>query len=426
MSTLPAIVSPPSAFPGLAQLLQTHGEARKGHLHGTHRIVAPDVTVERWRPHLATFGITRLADVTDLDVIGVPVVQAVRPNAKALSVSQGKGITLAAATASALMECAELWHAENHELVLRRASWAQLAEHAEVVDIDRISFRQGTSLDPHQSMLWVQSLDLMSGRRVWIPHNLVGMDLTSPRDPMNDLFAASTNGLASGNTIVEATAHGLYEVIERDSYRLGVLRGRFTSTAPRIAAHSIRDPSLRQLLNACHGNGVCAALFDMTSDIGVPAVLCLAADQPPNPFRRLAASLGMGCHPSATIAASRAITEAIQCRLTLIAGSRDDLTTDDYVAKRWSREADQLRELIAATPGAISLDELPSYAGETIGGDLQRTLERLRADGIAEVLVVDLSIKRIGMPVVKVIAPGLEEMEMHAKPGRRAQAVLAR
>ena len=58
-------------------------------------------------------GITRLADVTGLDRIGVPVFQAIRPLSRSVSVSQGKGLDPDAARASALMEAVETWHAER-------------------------------------------------------------------------------------------------------------------------------------------------------------------------------------------------------------------------------------------------------------------------------------------------------------------------
>lgn len=58
---------------------------------GTHRLVPPEVTWERIRPILRTLGITRVADVTGLDDVGIPVHQAIRPASHTLSVSQGKG-----------------------------------------------------------------------------------------------------------------------------------------------------------------------------------------------------------------------------------------------------------------------------------------------------------------------------------------------
>lgn len=60
-------------------------------------------------------GITRVADVTGLDRIGIPVVMVCRPNARSLAVSQGKGIDIEAATVSGLMESVELYHAEHIE-----------------------------------------------------------------------------------------------------------------------------------------------------------------------------------------------------------------------------------------------------------------------------------------------------------------------
>ena len=79
---------------------------------GTHRCRAPDQTLAAVTPLLAQYGITRLADVTGLDTLRVPVVMAVRPLALTLTVAQGKGVTLEAARASAAMEAIEVWHGE--------------------------------------------------------------------------------------------------------------------------------------------------------------------------------------------------------------------------------------------------------------------------------------------------------------------------
>ena len=80
---------------------------------GTHRVRPPEETYEAIRPLLRDFGITRLADVTGLDIIGIPVVMAVRPLGTTLSVAQGKGATLLLAKVSGAMEAIEFWHAEN-------------------------------------------------------------------------------------------------------------------------------------------------------------------------------------------------------------------------------------------------------------------------------------------------------------------------
>jgi ribosomal protein S12 methylthiotransferase accessory factor YcaO len=85
----------------------------KAYRRGTHRTVDPAVTLARVQPYLARMGITRIANVTGLDRIGVPVVMVCRPNSRSLAVAQGKGLTLDAAKASGVMEAIELYHAVN-------------------------------------------------------------------------------------------------------------------------------------------------------------------------------------------------------------------------------------------------------------------------------------------------------------------------
>src|SRR5437762_12972273 len=108
----------------------------KAYRAGTHRSVAPEETIRRaWR--LApVMGITRIANVTGLDVIGVPVVTVCRPNARSLAVAQGKGLTLAAARASGLMESVECYHAENITLPLVLASHEGLRYTRTVASVD--------------------------------------------------------------------------------------------------------------------------------------------------------------------------------------------------------------------------------------------------------------------------------------------------
>ncbi len=101
-------------------------QASKGHTSGTHRLMAPRETMERLRPLLPRMGITRLANVTGLDQIGIPVVMACRPNSRSLAVSQGKGMDLDAAKVSAAMESIENYHAERIALPLQLATYREL------------------------------------------------------------------------------------------------------------------------------------------------------------------------------------------------------------------------------------------------------------------------------------------------------------
>src|SRR4051812_8700232 len=89
------------------------GPATKAHLAGCHRMVAPEQTLSRITPLAQSMGITRVATITGLDVIGIPVVAVTCPNSRSIAVAQGKGLSLAAAKVSGLMEAIENFHAER-------------------------------------------------------------------------------------------------------------------------------------------------------------------------------------------------------------------------------------------------------------------------------------------------------------------------
>jgi len=139
--------------------------------------------------------------------------------------------------------------------------------------------------------------------------------------------------------------------------------------------------------------------------------------------RRLYATGGSGSHPSRNIALLRALLEAEQGRLTVIAGSRDDFSRKDYAVHRSRRVLDWFRSEICSTKCEAEFRDVPSFEGRTLNEDLDWLLERLRGAGIQEVVAVDLSKPELGIPVVRVIVPYLESLSFAPKyvPGRRAR-----
>src|SRR5260370_41920527 len=100
--------------------------ALKKYRAGTHRLVPPEETLDRIGRFFPAMGITRVADVTGLDTIGIPVVLVYRPNSRSLVVSQGKGLDLVAAKASGVMESVEAYMAERIVLPLVLGSFNDL------------------------------------------------------------------------------------------------------------------------------------------------------------------------------------------------------------------------------------------------------------------------------------------------------------
>ena len=89
------------------------GETEIAHAVGTLRTRSPEATMAAIRPSLQDWGVTRVAMVQDLDRSPVAVAQAIRPNATTIATSQGKGLSVALARCSAVMEAIELAHAER-------------------------------------------------------------------------------------------------------------------------------------------------------------------------------------------------------------------------------------------------------------------------------------------------------------------------
>lgn len=393
---------------GLAALVDRYGPGEKVVFEGTHRTRTLDDTIDRWRDQLARFGITRLADVTTLDVIGIPVVQAVRPNASSLSVSQGKGSTRAAAEVSAFMEAAELWHAERHVLPMVRASVRESGQRR-TLDPNRLPRRSGGSVDRDHRLLWVPGVDLTTGEELWVPEVVVSMDFTPPSDPLVDVMAVSSNGLASGNHLLEAAAHALYEAIERDAWSLEVA-AREAGREPRVIdLETIDDPVTLGLLDRCRAAGCVVQLVDLTGDVGLAAIAASVVDEERNPFRPMALAAGAGCHPDRAVAASRAVTEAVQTRLTVIAGARDDITADVLTDRRTSKEAADHQREVVATRGTVDFASIPTVRLRTVADDVALALHRLAAVGLDQAVMIDLTRDEIGLPVVRVLVPGLDD-----------------
>src|SRR5438132_3474905 len=139
----------------------------KAYRAGTHRSVAPEETIRRaWR--LAPImGITRIGNVTGLDVVGVPVVTVIRPNARSLAVAQGKGLTLAAAKASGLMESVETHHAERITLPLKLGSYEEMQGTHRVVDVTQLNRPRDSAFHPSLPLLWIEGHDLLQQEPVW-------------------------------------------------------------------------------------------------------------------------------------------------------------------------------------------------------------------------------------------------------------------
>lgn len=411
---------PFDAFP----VKETH-TTEKAHLLGTHRLVAPEETLARVRPYLPVMGITRIANVTGLDTVGIPVVMVTRPNSRSVSVSQGKGATLAAAKASGVMESIESFHAERITLPVKFASYEELRWTHRLIDIDRLPRVGSEEFDTQKSMLWIEGVDLFSGSGKWLPFELVHLNHSIPLPPGSGVFPSTSNGLASGNHRLEAIVHAITEIVERDAATLWHLRDEDGQRATRVDAATIQDALCRALLARFAAAGVAVGIWEITSDVGLPAFLVRIVARGGD-CHTIRPATGMGCHAAREIALSRALTEAAQSRLTFISGARDDMPRAQYLKHLDPEAMAAWTARVLEDDGSRSFAAAPTHIGRTLDDDLNHHLGRLKASGIEEAVVVDLTKAEFGIPVVRVVIPGLEGLAESGdyRYGARARVLL--
>ncbi|GAA0611387.1 YcaO-like family protein [Streptomyces crystallinus] len=370
-------------------------------LEGTVRSRGPQDTWNALKPLLADFGITRVARLTGLDCLGWPVWTAIRPDAQTLTATQGKGATDLLAKISAVMESIELWHAEQPPRIAAKAPAAHLDlpyplgalplhhDHPDLVTVETD---------------WVTATGLLTSQAHLLPAGLIHRSAARRRwEP--DLWHTTSTGLACGNSRDEAVLHALFEVIERD------VLAADSHTASRQLIHpgTVDDHYCRRLLDSLYQAGMEVEISTIGGAYGLP--VCLAyvwGEDFPLWFA------GSGCHSTAPIALSRALTEAMQSRLTCIAGTRDDLPSQEEVFTA----APQPRP--APAPGTRSewgtvMRDLPPSEG-CFAEQLAAVAQRVEKVTGYEPLVVDLSEPASPIAAVKAVCPGTRSRITRAVP----------
>ena len=405
----------------ITSLTEGDGDIPKRFKRGTHRTTAPEDTLARVAQRARQIGVTRLGNVTGLDRIGIPVIVAVRPNSRSFSVSQGKGLGISQARASAMMEAIELFHGEELTDRTVAASFRELSGQTCVVSPASLC-GTGIPLGEEKKIAWIEGYDLLRRESCWVPWEIVHTDYTLPTDHSGENFLSGTNGLASGNHLAEAVSSAICELVERDAIAVWHARGLRERSGSRLDVGSIDDDDCRSLLKLYELARITPRVWDVTSDVGIPAFICdIPAPTDDDPFRGLRRFRGAGCHPDRGVALARAMTEAAQIRLTYISGIRDDLK--DYTESAKDKLGAALLDAMSQATEARSFYDVPNFQSDDVMADLRWELERLRAIGVERVIAVDLTRPDFDIPVVRLIIPGLEWDCTHPDyvPGGRAR-----
>ena len=362
---------------------------------------------------LADFGITRVARHTGLDTIGIPVWCAYVPNGRSIAIAQGKGLTDDDARASAVMEALERVVANSPVVPTLRASARDLQ--ATGLPYNTLSCLIGhleEDIRPDEQVDWARGKELLTDQEIYVPFEAALLDRTR-----RNRFWMSSDGLASGNTEEEAVLHGVLERIERDAYCLWQIGSEEDRLERCIDPRGFNDPVVNELVRKIEAAGLVMRMFDMTSDIAVACFTTILgpAKRGNQDIRFVEVTGGSGAHLSPVRAAIRAITEAVQSRLTYISGARDDLSPEAFLRLV---PAQTLRALDATPLAPAWPSPLQRHGVRSL---IDGVLDALRERQITSVIALPLSDPRLPFHVVKLFVPDLENPE-----GARARRFGAR
>ncbi|MBA3835999.1 MAG: YcaO-like family protein, partial [Sphingomonas sp.] len=292
--------------------------------HGA-RAVAAELFYGTLLREAGAAGVTRLAQITGLDRIGFPVWQAVRPAGRAQSVHQGKGCCDLDAKIGALGEALESHWAESVEPDGPHARWEDLPPANRCLEAADCYADKPGGADPGR-IDWCKATDLRTGRAIYLPHLFVSLDFTLPTATA---FERSSAGLALGTSMEEAVETAILELLERDA--IGAWQRMPT---PRKARHRVDLKTIPFRWFEYWGSRIRAAgasvrVFAVEAlDRSPVCIVYLGGTEAYGDSQRL--FMGSAAHCSPEIALFKALAEAVQSRLTLIAGARDDMLPSLY------------------------------------------------------------------------------------------------
>ena len=269
-------------------------------------------------------------------------------------------------------------------------------------------------LDPGAEIDWTPVWSLTRQRHRYLPTSMLYSmppELRGPADPIAD-----SNGCAAGNTLEEAILQGFYELAERDAFAIWWYN---RLRAPAVDLSSFDDEYLVSAPEQYSRHERELWMLDVTSDLGIPAFVALS--------RRPGATTediiyGAGAHGDPRVAALRAICELNQCLTWLPDPGKGSgqPTIDDPLALWWWKTA-RLTECSWLAPAADLPLRVASKYPKIESADTREDVEHCRslveARGM-EFLVLDQTRPDIGMPVVRVIVPGLRHFWARFAPGR--------
>ncbi|MFD5427833.1 TOMM precursor leader peptide-binding protein [Streptomyces sp. NPDC127084] len=347
--------------------------------------------------------------------------------------SGGKGITPEEAQAGALCEALERYCGTRQwdEPVIRDSYRAlggeavhpnsvQLFADRQFRDRDRWNARHSAThavpppFDEEASREWTPVWSLTEGRHRLLPTSMLYFG--SGPDGIEHAPWADSNGNAAGASLEDAVVQGFLELVERDAVALWWYN---RLRRPAVDLDAFGEPWLAKARSAYGKTGRSLWVLDLTADFGIPVMAAVSRIH--GPEQRV--SFGFGAHFDPRLALRRAVTEMYQLLPPPEAGPGEPLPRSPGMPTElleWWRKATVENQPYVLPDPSQSAKTPGDYAyapRADLRADVAAAESAVRARGM-ELLVLDQTRPDVGLPVVKVVVPGLRHFWTRFAPGR--------
>lgn len=424
---------------------------KAGFVDGGHRARSPEALLAEYEPLISPItgpvkqlikmpmALEGLHTYHSGQNFAVPMARVSDLRAGLRSAASGKGMSDVQARASAIGEAIERYsglyrgdeariRASYAELgseksiepnELHQFSNAQFAARAEWNARDSHFQRVCDPFDPTETIDWTPVWSLTRQRTRYLP--TASLFFGYPLRPGNRYAGADSNGCAAGTSIEDAIVQGFMELVERDGVAIWWYN---RLRRPAIDLASFEDRYFTSWQQRYREAGRETWALDLTSDLGIPTVAAVSR-RVDKPIEDLL--VAFGAHFDVRVAIARAMTEMNQFLpvvLNVVAGSEHSAGPQGYGFPdpdqiRWWRTATLANQpYLRPAPGRPrTATDYTDRSTDDLAEDI-RVAQRAVQDAGLEMLVLDQTRPDIGLPVVKVIVPGLRHFWTRFAPGR--------
>jgi len=264
--------------------------------------------------------------------------------------------------------------------------------------------------DETQSIDWTPVWSLTEQTHKYLPTAFCFYNYKLPKE--HRFCSADSNGNAAGGTIEDAILQGFLELVERDSVALWWYN---RIPRPGVDLASFNEPYLLDLQHWYETQQRELWVLDLTADLNIPAFAAVSRYIGGEKEYIIA---GYGAHFDPKIAILRAVTEVNQigCHLPENYPQTDTESALSY----WFDRATIANQPYLAPDQTSPLKQYSDYPqqwSDDIKEDVLICAETVKQAGL-EMLVLNQTRPDIGLPVVKVIIPGLRHFWSRFGAGR--------